>query len=141
MHLTNSSILLVEDDEVDAMTVRRAFRELKVTNPLVQQVNGEAALEFLRGAAAHELPCLILLDLNMPVMNGIEFLQVVKHHARWRRIPAVVLTTSQEEQDKIDSFDLSVAGYMTKPVDYRKFVEAMRTIDAYWTLSEVAPVD
>jgi len=122
------------------MTVRRAFRELKVTNPLVQQVNGEAALEFLRGAAAHELPCLILLDLNMPVMNGIEFLQVVKHHARWRRIPAVVLTTSQEEQDKIDSFDLSVAGYMTKPVDYRKFVEAMRTIDAYWTLSEVAPV-
>ncbi|MCO5099486.1 MAG: response regulator [Burkholderiaceae bacterium] len=121
------------------MTVRRAFRELKVTNPLVQQVNGEAALDFLRTAPAHELPCLILLDLNMPVMNGIEFLQVVKHHARWRRIPAVVLTTSQEEQDKIDSFDLSVAGYMTKPVDYRKFVDAMRTIDAYWTLSEVVP--
>ena len=89
----------------------------------------------------HELPCLILLDLNMPVMNGIEFLQVVKQHARWRRIPAVVLTTSQEEQDKIASFDLSVAGYMTKPVDYRKFVDAMRTIDAYWTLSEVSPID
>ncbi len=85
------------------------------------------------------MPCLILLDLNMPVMNGIEFLQVVKQHPRWRRIPTVVLTTSQEEQDKIDSFDLSVAGYMTKPVDYAKFVDAMRTIDAYWTLSEVAP--
>ncbi len=123
------------------MTVRRAFRELKVTNPLIQYANGEAALEFLHRAAAHELPCLILLDLNMPVMNGIEFLQVVKQHARWRRIPAVVLTTSEEEQDKIASFDLSVAGYMTKPVDYRKFVDAMRTIDAYWTLSEVAPVD
>ncbi|MCD6674433.1 MAG: response regulator [Burkholderiaceae bacterium] len=123
------------------MTVRRAFRELKVTNPLIQQVNGEAALEFLGSVAAHELPCLILLDLNMPVMNGIEFLQVVKQHARWRRIPAVVLTTSQEEQDKIASFDLSVAGYMTKPVDYRKFVDAVRTIDAYWTLSEVSPID
>ncbi|HLT28175.1 MAG TPA: response regulator [Zeimonas sp.] len=122
------------------MTVRRAFRELKVTNPLVQRANGEAAVEFLDTATAHELPCLILLDLNMPVMNGIEFLQVVKRHATWRRIPVVVLTTSEEEQDKIASFDLSVAGYMTKPVDYRKFVEAMRTIDAYWTLSEVAPM-
>lgn len=140
MHLTNSRILLVEDDEVDAMTVRRAFRELKVTNPLVQRANGEAAVEFLDTATTHELPCLILLDLNMPVMNGIEFLQVVKRHATWRRIPVVVLTTSEEEQDKIASFDLSVAGYMTKPVDYRKFVEAMRTIDAYWTLSEVAPM-
>jgi CheY-like chemotaxis protein len=72
-------------------------------------------------------------------MNGIEFLQVVKSHPEWRRIPVVVLTTSQEEQDKIASFDLSVAGYMTKPVDYQKFVDAMRTIDAYWTLSETAP--
>lgn len=136
----NNSILLIEDDDVDAMTVRRAFRELKVTNPLIQHVNGEAALEFLGSAATHELPCLMLVDLNMPVMNGIEFLQVVKQHELWRRIPAVVLTTSQEEQDKIDSFDLSVAGYMTKPVDYRKFVDAMRTIDAYWTLSEVPPI-
>lgn len=138
MHLTNSSILLVEDDDVDAMTVRRAFKELKVTNPLIQRGNGEAAIEYLRGCG-HESPCLILLDLNMPVMNGIEFLQVVKQHSTWRRIPAVVLTTSEEEQDKIASFDLSVAGYMTKPVDYRQFVEAMRTIDAYWTLSEVPP--
>lgn len=121
------------------MTVRRAFRELKVTNPLVQQVNGEAALAFLEQSGA-DLPCLILLDLNMPVMNGIEFLQIAKGHTRWRRIPAVVLTTSEEEQDKIASFDLSVAGYMTKPVDYRKFVDAMRTIDAYWTLSETAPL-
>lgn len=139
MHVSNSSILLVEDDEVDAMTVRRAFKELKVTNPLIQRSNGEAALEFLDGAGDAP-PCLILLDLNMPVMNGIEFLQVVKQHPIWRRIPAVVLTTSEEEQDKIASFDLSVAGYMTKPVDYRKFVDAVRTIDAYWTLSEAAPV-
>lgn len=138
MHLSSSPILLVEDDDVDAMTVRRAFKELKITNPLIQRGNGEAALEFLRDDS-HPLPCLIMLDLNMPVMNGIEFLQVVKQHPLWRRIPAVVLTTSEEEQDKIASFDLSVAGYMTKPVDYRCFVDAMRTIDAYWTLSEVPP--
>lgn len=138
MHLPSSPILLVEDDDVDAMTVRRAFKELKITNPLIQRGNGEAALESLR-ADSHPLPCLIMLDLNMPVMNGIEFLQVVKRHPLWRRIPVVVLTTSEEEQDKIASFDLSVAGYMTKPVDYRCFVDAMRTIDAYWTLSEVPP--
>jgi len=75
----------------------------------------------------------------MPEMNGIEFLQVMKHDARLRRIPVVVLTTSGEQQDKVNSFDLGVAGYMAKPVDYRQFVEVMRTIDAYWTISEVPP--
>lgn len=139
MHVNNHPILLIEDDEVDAMTVRRALRDIRVTNPLVQAMHGEAALEHL-GDAANPRPCLILLDLNMPIMNGIEFLRVVKRHDQWRRIPVVVLTTSHEEQDKIASFDWSVAGYMTKPVDYLKFVEAMRTIDAYWTLSEPAPL-
>jgi CheY-like chemotaxis protein len=138
MHVNNSPILLVEDDEVDAMTVRRALRELRVTNTLALADHGEAAIAQLSDPAQPK-PCLILLDLNMPIMNGIEFLQVVKAHPEWRRIPVVVLTTSREEQDKIASFDLSVAGYMTKPVDYQKFVDAMRTIDAYWTLSEVAP--
>ena len=138
MHLTSNPILLVEDDEIDAMTVRRALKEIRVGNPLLQADHGEAALDHLADPEGRR-PCLILLDLNMPIMNGIEFLQVIKAHPEWRRIPVVVLTTSQEEQDKIASFDLSVAGYMTKPVDYQKFVEAMRTIDAYWTLSEAAP--
>lgn len=139
MNLSNSPILLIEDDEIDAMTVRRALRDIRVTNPLVRAEHGEAGLERLADPAVGR-PCLMLLDLNMPIMNGIEFLQVVKKHPEWRRIPVVVLTTSHEEQDKIASFDLSVAGYMTKPVDYLQFVEAMRTIDAYWTLSEGAPL-
>lgn len=138
MNLHNCPILLVEDDLVDAMTVKRALRDINVTNSLVQAQHGEAALEYLRDSQQRR-PCLILLDLNMPIMNGIEFLQVIKQHAEWRRIPVVVLTTSNEEEDKIASFDLSVAGYMAKPVDYQKFVDAMRTIDAYWTLSESAP--
>jgi CheY-like chemotaxis protein len=138
MHLNNCPILLVEDDQVDAMTVKRALKEIHVTNPMVQAQHGEAALDYL-GDTSKPRPCLILLDLNMPIMNGIEFLQVIKQHPEWRRIPVVVLTTSHEEEDKIASFDLSVAGYMAKPVDYQKFVEAIRTIDAYWTLSEVAP--
>ncbi len=136
MKIANKPILLVEDDQVDIMTVLRALKEIKVTNPVVNRENGEDALNYLRDPGS-EKPCIILLDLNMPVMNGIEFLQVVKHDSALKRIPVVVLTTSEEQQDKVNSFDLGVAGYMAKPVDYRQFVEVMRSIDAYWTISEM----
>ncbi len=136
MKNSDKPILLVEDDQVDVMTVKRALKEINVTNPVVNPENGEEALKYLRDLG-NAKPCIILLDLNMPVMNGIEFLQVVKNDILLKRIPVVVLTTSEEEQDKISSFDLGVAGYMAKPVDYRQFVEVMRTFDAYWTISEV----
>jgi len=136
MKITNKPILLVEDDQVDVMTVKRALKEIHVTNPVVNLENGEEALKYLRDSDSAK-PCIILLDLNMPIMNGIEFLQVAKHDARLKRIPVVVLTTSEEQQDKVNSFDLGVAGYMAKPVDYRQFVEVMRSIDAYWTISEM----
>ncbi|MCR4304764.1 MAG: response regulator [Gallionella sp.] len=136
MKITSKPILLVEDDQVDVMTVMRALKEIHVTNPVVNLENGAEALKYLRDPDRVK-PCIILLDLNMPVMNGIEFLQVAKHDDRLRRIPVVVLTTSGEQQDKVNSFDLGVAGYMAKPVDYRQFVEVMRTIDAYWTISEM----
>ena len=136
MRSTCKAILLVEDDEVDAMTVRRAMKELHVNNALLREENGEEALAFLR-QPGQVMPCIILLDLNMPVMGGIEFLQVAKNDPALKRIPVVVLTTSAEQQDKVESFDLGVAGYIRKPVDYRQFVDAMRSIDAYWTLSEL----
>jgi len=136
MKISNKPILLVEDDKVDVMTVMRSLKEIRVTNPVVNKENGEDALSYLRDPA-REKPCIILLDLNMPIMNGIEFLQVVKQDSQLRRIPVVVLTTSEEQQDKVNSFDLGVAGYMAKPVDYRQFVEVMRSIDAYWTISEM----
>lgn len=129
-------ILLVEDDNVDAMTVKRAFKDLKVTNPLSHTVNGEEALEYLRDPG-NQRPCVILLDLNMPKMNGIEFLKIAKNDASLKKIPIVVLTTSNEERDIVESFKLSVAGYIIKPVDYQKFVEAIKTLDLYWTLSEL----
>ena len=130
-------ILLVEDDQIDTMTVMRALKELHVTNPVEKAENGEAALALLRQPGASP-PCLILLDLNMPVMGGIEFLRVVKAEGhRFRRIPVIVLTTSEEQRDKVQSFDLGVAGYIRKPVDYQRFVDTMRTVDAYWTISEM----
>lgn len=136
MKVANKAILLVEDDQVDIMTILRALKEIHVSNPVVSMENGEAALEWLSRPDS-ELPCIILLDLNMPIMNGIEFLRLVKHDERLRRIPVVVLTTSEEQEDKVRSFDLGVAGYMAKPVDYRRFVEIIRSIDMYWTLSEM----
>ncbi|MBN9132457.1 MAG: two-component system response regulator [Nitrosomonadales bacterium SCN 54-20] len=136
MKITNRPILLVEDDQVDKMTVVRALKEIHVTNPLVHRENGEEAVHYLQDPA-NEKPCIILLDLNMPIMNGLEFLKMIKNNDKLKHIPTVVLTTSEEQQDKINSFDLGVAGYMAKPVDYRQFVEVMRSIDAYWTISEM----
>lgn len=128
-------VLLVEDDSVDAMTVSRAFKDLKIANQLVIRLNGEEALDYLRGNG-NEKPCVILLDLNMPKMNGIEFLKIAKADEDMKKIPVIVLTTSKDDQDKVNSFEFSVAGYIVKPVDYTKFVEAMRILEMYWTLSE-----
>lgn len=129
-------ILLIEDDDVDAMTVKRALKELKVINQLVHKTNGQEALDYLCEADSKQ-PCVILLDLNMPKMNGIEFLKIAKADEELKKIPVIVLTTSKGEQDKVESFDLSVAGYIVKPTDYAKFIEVIRTIDLYWTLSEL----
>ena len=133
---SNKPILLVEDDQVDSMTVRRALKELNVTNRVDIANNGEEAISYLQNCGPNK-PCIILLDLNMPKMNGLEFLNVVKHQEDFKTIPIIVLTTSRDDQDRIESFKHSVAGYMIKPVDYMQFVETMRTIEMYWTLSEL----
>lgn len=129
-------ILLVEDDEVDVLTVKRALRDLKVDNELVLAGNGEEAIALLRDSERPR-PALILLDLNMPRMNGFEFLRAARENDLIEGIPVVVLTTSRQDQDIFEGFKLNVAGYMVKPVDYRKFVEMMQAIDLYWTLSEL----
>jgi CheY-like chemotaxis protein len=132
MNSATRPILVVEDDEVDVMTIRRALAEIRVANTVLAAENGEEALRLLRDGRT-EAPCIILLDLNMPVMNGTDFLRAVQHDARLRRIPVVMLTTSNEPGDRASSAGLGVDGYLTKPVDYRRFVEMMRSIDRYWT--------
>jgi len=133
---TKRPILLAEDDAVDQETVRRALKDIKVTNRLQVVSNGEEALNHLRNEA-NERPCVILLDLKMPKMDGVEFLREAKKDEKLKILPVVVLTTSKEEQDKVESFRLGVAGYMLKPVDYKQFVEVIRMIDLYWSLSEI----
>lgn len=129
-------ILLVEDDEVDVLTVKRSLRDLRVDNELIVAGNGEEALALLRDPKRAR-PALVLLDLNMPRMNGFEFLREARDQHLLEGIPVVVLTTSRQDQDIFEGFKLNVAGYMVKPVDYRKFVEIMQAIDQYWTLSEL----
>jgi len=130
----NDVILLVEDDKVDAMTVTRAMREIHVVNPLIVVGNGAEALDYLRDSE-NLRPALILLDLNMPKMNGLEFLKEVRADKNLHDLAILVLTTSQEDRDRVASFKPHVAGYMIKPVDYKQFLETMRTIREYWHLS------
>ena len=132
----NRPILLVEDDKIDAMTVKRAMKDLKITNLLAHVYNGLEALDYLKNLS-NEKPCIILLDLNMPKMNGIELLKNLKKDESFKKIPVVVLTTSNAEKDKTESFNLSIAGYMLKPVDYKQFVDVIKDINLYWTISEI----
>jgi CheY-like chemotaxis protein len=136
------NVLLVEDDEVDVMNVQRAFKKGHITNPLHIAINGLEALEMLRGTSS-ELPTvpaerrLILLDLNMPKMNGIEFLEALRDDPSLRQIPVVVLTTSNEDRDRMHAYNFNVAGYLLKPVTFNNFVDMMTTLNKYWALCEM----
>jgi CheY-like chemotaxis protein len=131
------NILLVEDDKIDVMNVRRAFEKVNITNPLFVASNGLEALELLRGGTIPSSNRLVLLDINMPKMNGIEFLRELRADAELHSTCVVVLTTSNEERDRVDAYKLNVAGYLLKPVTFGSFVEVMATLNKYWTLMEL----
>jgi CheY-like chemotaxis protein len=130
------NILLVEDDQVDVMNVKRAFEKNRITNPLFVAGDGIEALEMLRRGMPRTRR-MILLDLNMPRMNGIEFLREVRKDPELHQIPVVVLTTSNDERDKIEAYNLNVAGYLLKPVTFTNFVELMAALNKYWALVEL----
>ena len=133
-------ILLVDDDEVDVMNVQRAFRKNNIINPLYLANNGVEALELLRGQGATTIPDerrLILLDLNMPRMNGLEFLRELRNDPDLHALTVIVLTTSDDERDKVEAYNLNVAGYILKPVTFSAFVEAMSTLNKYWSINEL----
>ena len=137
--MSNSSlnILLVEDDEIDVMNVKRAVDKNHITNPLYVAGNGLEALKKLRSGEVPTGRRIVLLDLNMPKMNGIEFLRELRNDPALAPTPVVVLTTSNNDRDKIDAFNLNVAGYLVKPVTFAEFSELMVTLNKYWTLVEM----
>lgn len=131
------NILLVEDDEVDVMNVKRAFKKNNIANPLFVAANGLEALEALRGELIPRDRRIILLDLNMPKMNGIEFLRELRADAALNLTPVIVLTTSNDERDRIEAYNLNVAGYILKPVTFSNFCEVMAALNKYWALVEL----
>ncbi len=131
------NILLVEDDEVDVMNVRRSFQKNHIANPLFVAGNGIEALARLRSGEIPRERRIVLLDLNMPKMNGIEFLRALRQDPELASTPVVVLTTSNDERDKVEAYNLNVAGYVLKPVTFANFCEVMAALNKYWTLVEI----
>ena len=129
-------ILLVDDDDIDVMNVKRAFEKGNITNRLVVARDGIQGLELLRNGSVPSGRRLVLLDLNMPRMNGIEMLRELRADPALASTPVVVLTTSNEDRDRTDAYGLHVAGYLLKPVTFINFVELMVTLNRYWQLVE-----
>jgi CheY-like chemotaxis protein len=129
-------ILLIEDDDIDAMAVERTLTDLKLKNPLIRKSTAEEALAYLRNTKAQK-PCIILLDLQMPKISGIEFLRIARTENIIEKIPVVVLTSSKDEQKVLESFELSVAGYIVKNTQYDDFLKIIDAVNHYWTLSEL----
>lgn len=131
------NILLVDDDKVDVKNVERALKKNHLSNPLFVAANGIEALRMLRDGTVPESRRLILLDINMPKMNGIEFLRELRADPALQNSTVVVLTTSNDDADKLAAFDLHVAGYLLKPVTFPSFIEVMATLNKYWALVEL----
>ena len=134
------NILLVEDDDVDIMTLQRAFKRNNIMNPLYIANNGLEALDLLRGTNGVQkiipAPRIILLDINMPKMNGLEFLKEMRQDPALKTISVFVLTTSNDDKDRVEAYNFNVAGYIIKPVTFENFVVAVATLNKFWKLCE-----
>jgi CheY-like chemotaxis protein len=133
------TLLLIEDDQVDVMAARRALKELQIANPLVVARDGVEALNLLRGTngkRALERPYIVLLDLNMPRIGGIELLDAMRNDPILRRTIVFVLTTSEAEKDRLRAYDRNVAGYLLKQRAGSSFVDAMSMLEHYWKTVE-----
>ncbi len=129
----NQPILLVEDNPLDLDLTLRAFKSQKLDNPILIARDGEEALAFVeKWEKGEPRPVVILLDLKMPKVNGLEVLKVLKNHQQFRTIPVVVLTTSSEHSDVSAAYQLGANSYIVKPVDFEKFLDVAKQIDLYW---------
>lgn len=134
-------ILLVEDNPMDLDLTLRAFNKKKFSNTIQVARDGEEALAFIaRWNAGEAMPAVILLDINLPKVNGLEVLQRLKSHPVYRRIPVVVLTSSRENSDLKTAYDLGVNSYIEKPVSFNKFIEVAEHIELYWCLLNERPI-
>jgi CheY-like chemotaxis protein len=140
MPLEHPPILLVEDNPVDVDLTRRAFARRKLLNPVEVARDGEEALAWIpRWLAGEPKPAVILLDLNMPRVDGLSVLRQLKAHPALQRIPVVVLTTSKDDRDISAAYDLGANSYIVKPVEFTKFIDVAQQIELYWCVTNEAP--
>ncbi len=146
--MANKNILLAEDNPDDALLTIHALKESNLCNEIIHVQDGVEALDYLFGRGRYaernpdELPTVVLLDINMPRVGGLEVLRQIRANPVTKRMPVVMLTTSKEEQDLIASYDLGANSYVRKPVDFDQFTEAARNLGMYWLLlNELAPKD
>ena len=139
----NNMILLVEDNPSDIKLTKRAFKKSNLTNELQIVTDGIQALEFLfdkEGEAyKHPLPVLILLDIKLPKMDGLEVLERIRHEERTALLPVVVLTSSKEQEDMVHSYRLGANSYIRKPVDFQQFVDSVQQLGLYWMVLNESP--
>ncbi len=129
------NILLIEDDMIEVMKLNRTISKLELPHTIVEANNGEEALQFLQ--KKDELPDIILLDLNMPKLNGIEFLSILKNDDVLKYIPTIILTTSNNQQDLLECYKIGIAGYVLKPLKYEDYVTKVERLLAYWSINEL----
>ncbi|MGH1386082.1 response regulator [Kordia sp.] len=133
--IENLSFLFIEDDEIEVLKFKKSLKKLGFTHRILEAKNGEEALDVLR--KKQELPNVILLDLNMPKMNGLEFLKELKEDPYLRYIPAIIVTTSNNHQDMLESYKLGIAGYIIKPLRYEDYIKKIQRVVDYWMVNEV----
>ncbi|MEP3210593.1 MAG: response regulator [Maribacter sp.] len=129
------NILLIEDDNIEIMKLQRTVAKLALNHKIIEANNGEQALEQLR--SGNLLPDIVLLDLNMPRMSGIEFLQILKEDSTLKYLPIIVLTTSENRADLLECYRIGIAGYVIKPLKYEDYQEKLSKVLAYWEVNEL----
>lgn len=135
MEVTKLNILLIEDDTIEIMKLQRTLSKLNLNHNVIEATNGEEALKILKQNTAK--PNIILLDLNMPKMNGIEFLTTLKADATLKYLPTIVFTTSNNQKDLLECYKIGISGYVIKPLKYKDYVEKLDKILTYWCVNEI----
>ena len=140
--MSEDVILLVDDNENDEILTCRALKSYNIMNEVVVARDGEEALEYLLGTVdrpPRKMPVLVLLDIKLPKLNGIEMLRQIRNHEKTKMLPVVMMTSSNQEKDVIDSYNLGANSYIVKPVDYKQFNEAVKQVGLYWMLLNRKP--
>ncbi|KJD33692.1 transcriptional regulator [Tamlana sedimentorum] len=132
------NVLLIEDDVIEVMKLNRAIASLQLKHNIIEANNGEEALDVLQNKG--ELPDIILLDLNMPKLNGIEFLGILKNDDVLKYIPTIILTTSSNQRDLLECYKIGIAGYVLKPLKYEEYITKIENILAYWSINELKQI-